>query len=135
MKLIALLTDLAKRYENLIKYAMVGVTGICLDFAVFFLLNKKLGIHYEIANIISVSCGITNNFFLNAFFNFKRKDRLLFRYIQFYAVGIGGMSANAFLLFICIELFHFEVFVTKLLVGLCVAAGQYVMNKTFSFRR
>jgi len=135
MDKIKALWQLAKRFENLIKYAIIGVSGICLDFAVFYLLYKKMGVYYQFANFISVSCGITNNFLLNAFFNFKRKDKLLTRFIKFYSVGIGGLLANSILLYIFIEMLKCDVMITKLIAGLAVAANQYVLNRAFSFRR
>ena len=67
---------------ELVRYCVIGVSGATLDALLFYLLTH-IGIHYQIANLISVSCGIVNNFFLNAFFNFKTKNRLLFRFCSF----------------------------------------------------
>lgn len=133
--MIEKLLKLAGRFENFIKYCMIGVTGVTLDFIIFFLLYKKLGIHYQFANIISVSCGITNNFLLNAFFNFKVKDRLLFRYLQFYAVGMIGLSLSALILYVFIEKLRFEALTAKIMTIFVVVGIQYTLNKAFSFRK
>ena len=68
---------------QLIRYCLIGVTGASLD-AVLFWLMTRAGVYYQLANFISVTCGIVNNFFLNAFFNFKTKNRLLRRFCSFY---------------------------------------------------
>ena len=53
-----------------------------------------------IANPIAMSVGIINNFFINAFVNFKKTDRLLIRFFSFYSVGIVGiLVGNTFLWF------------------------------------
>ena len=53
-----------KSYKELIVYCIIGGTGATLDFLIYSLLTKEAGIHYQIANIVSVSAGIINNFFL-----------------------------------------------------------------------
>lgn len=132
---IKLLLDFAKKYEKFIKYCIIGASGVFLDLTVFYLLNKKLGIYYQFVNIFSVSCGITNNFLLNAFFNFKTRDKLIIRYIQFYAVGLVGIGTSAVLLYIFVEVLNVEVMISKGIIMVIVAVIQYLLNKTFTFRR
>ena len=56
-----------KSYKELIVYCIIGGTGATLDFLIYSLLTKEVGIHYQIANIVSVSAGIINNFSLAMF--------------------------------------------------------------------
>lgn len=127
--------NFVKRFNIFFKYCLIGVTGVFLDFAVFYLLNKKLGIYYQIANIISVSSGITNNFFLNAYFNFKITDHLFKRFLHFFAIGLFGLLLSALLLYIMIEKFHFEVLITKIIVIFIVAVVQFLLNLHISFKK
>ena len=65
---------LFNRYNVFLRYSIIGGTGASLDFIVFFLLNEFIGMTYIYANIISVGCGITNNFILNSIYNFKLQE-------------------------------------------------------------
>ncbi|MBO7725374.1 MAG: GtrA family protein [Thermoguttaceae bacterium] len=119
---------------ELIRYCLIGVTGASLD-AVLFWLMTRAGVYYQIANFISVTCGIVNNFFLNAFFNFKTKNRLLRRFCSFYAIGMLGWGVSALLLWLFIEKWEFQPLTSKLAIIFIVTALQFTLNKTFTFAR
>lgn len=123
------------KYIHFIKYAVIGVTGVTIDFLVFYLLTEHVGMYYQYANAISVTCGITNNFIWNAIYNFKVKDKILKRFIQFYAVGIFGLLLNALLLFIFIELLDCHVLITKAIVILIVVVIQFFLNTKITFKK
>jgi putative flippase GtrA len=127
--------EIITKYKRFIKYCIIGASGVLLDFLVFYILNKIFGVYYQVANFISVSCGITNNFLLNARFNFKTRDRLAVRYLIFYAVGMTGILISSLLLYIFIEKLGFDVILTKLIILFVVTIIQYTLNKSFSFGR
>ena len=68
---------LLNRYRELILYCLIGCTGATLDFVIYAVLTEWAGLHYQLANFISISFGIVNNFFWNYFFNFKTHDHLV----------------------------------------------------------
>lgn len=119
---------------QLIRYCLIGVTGASLD-AVLFWLMTRAGVYYQLANFISVTCGIVNNFFLNAFFNFKTKNRLLRRFCSFYAIGMLGWGVSALLLWLFIEKWGLQPFTSKLMIIFIVTAFQFTLNKTITFAR
>ena len=132
--LIALAIKNASKHKYFIKYALIGVTGVSIDMFLFYILHKQVGIHYQFANIISVSCGITNNFMLNAFFNFKMKDKLIQRFFQFYSIGLFGLLISAGLLYLFIEQFFIQEIVAKLMTVAVVTIVQFNLNKLVTFR-
>ena len=76
-------------------YCLIGVCGVTLDFLLYAGLVKWAGMHHQLANALSYSAGTINNFFLNAAFNFRTRDRLLARFVSFYAVGLLGLAVSA----------------------------------------
>ena len=122
------------RYQLFIRYCLIGVSGASLDFIVFTLLIKNSVIFYQYANILSVTIGITNNFFLNVFFNFKKYDKLLFRFACFYSVGILGLGLSACLLFLFIDKLNYNVYISKFFTIFFVTVFQYTLNKLVSFK-
>ncbi len=119
---------------ELVRYCLIGVTGASLDAILFWLMTRS-GIYYQAANFISVTCGIVNNFFLNAFFNFKTKNRLLRRFCSFYTIGMLGWGVSAVLLWLFVEKWGVRPVASKLTIIFIVTALQFTLNKIFTFAR
>lgn len=114
---------------------MIGCVGASFDFIVFWLLTNRVGIYYQLSNFIGVLFGITNNFFLNAFLNFKTTDRLFVRFASFLGVGLTGWCVSAGLLWAFIDRMGMANTYAKLLTIFFVTAVQFVLNKFVTFRK
>jgi dolichol-phosphate mannosyltransferase len=119
--------------RQLITYALVGVSGVLLDMGAFLLLYNVAGMHEQVANVLSTSLGITNNFVLNALFTFSKRDRLLMRYLRFYAVGLTGIT----LTFVLLAVFSRGLGIDPNLVKAgslpVVLVFQFLLNRKWSF--
>lgn len=133
-KTIDLGKKLTKQYRGFIIYSIIGFCGLFVDIGSFLIMTKLFGINYLIANTISMSLGIVNNFILNVFFNFKTKDRLLTRFISFAAIGISGMFITNFILYIFVEKVGIDEAIVKILSLGVIVVYQYNMNRMISFR-
>lgn len=131
----AVIRRLLKKYRELVVYCMIGCTGAGLDFIIYASLTNFIGLHYQLANFLSVSFGIINNFFLNRQFNFKTKDRLVARLFSFYTVGMFGWALSAFCLWLFIEKFSVNSLVAKLGTIFFVTVVQFCLNKFITFRK
>lgn len=129
------LFTLFREYRQMIVYIIIGCTGATLDFIIFSLLIHFDILHYVVANIVSVSLAITNNFLLNAFFNFKMRDQFWKRFSSFYAIGLFGLVVTSGCLYVFVSLLHFEVHVSKFLIIFVAFLLQYNLNKRFSFKQ
>lgn len=129
-----MILNIIKKYNKFIKYCLIGASGVALDFVIFIFLTKFAGIHYQFANMISVSCGITNNFILNAFLNFKVNNKIFLRFIKFYCVGLSGLIISSFLLHIFVELIHLNIIMSKISIMFITTLYQFTMNKRYSFK-
>ena len=114
MKIISFLFDLFKRYNKFIKYCLVGTSGVVIDYSVFFVLSYFFKYHYLVANIFGVFCGMTTNFFLNAFFTFRVTSKLFYRFLCFFSVGILGLLLSMALLFLLVQFFHISSYFSKI---------------------
>lgn len=119
--------------SSLVRYAAIGVLGVCLDYGLFVVLFNLVGLHEQLANALSTTAGIVNNFALNALFNFRRRDRLLVRFLRFYAVGLTGIA----LTFLLLRVFSAGLGVNPDLVKAAslplVLVLQYSINRRWSF--
>lgn len=129
-----MLSKLYQRFRNLILYGIIGSFTSALDFAVFTMLSKYIGIHYIVANCISVLVGISTSFALNRSFNFKVKDKTGKRFIIFLAVGICGLVLSNLILFVGINMLNCDELIVKLASIVLVVGFQFLLNKFVTFK-
>lgn len=119
--------------RQFITYAAIGASGVLLDVIAFFVLYNWCGVHEIAATAISTTLGITNNFVLNARYNFKRRDQILRRFLRFYLVGLGGLGLTALMLLVLCTGMDFDPNVVKVLSLPFVLVLQFTLNKRWSF--
>ncbi|MEU5121015.1 GtrA family protein [Streptomyces asoensis] len=119
--------------RQLITYALVGGSGVLLDLGAFLLLYNVAGLHEQVANVLSTSLGITNNFVLNALFTFGKRDRLLLRWLRFYSVGLTGIALTFVLLAVCSRGLDIDPNLVKAGSLPLVLVFQFALNRKWSF--
>lgn len=123
------------KYRHFVLYSLIGATGATIDFLIFLLLTSVTALSYLPANIISVSCGIANNFIWNVKFNFKVKERVFVRFISFYCIGLIGMGLSTLLLYLLVDLVGVGSILAKVMTIGIVVIVQFLLNKYISFRQ
>jgi putative flippase GtrA len=119
---------------NFIKYIIIGVLGFIVDFGIYYLLLHYTVLHYQAANLIAAVSGMTHNYILNYYFNFKVSDRFVARLINYYLIGALGLIVSSACLYLCIDLLHFSKILSKPLVIFIVAVFQFFLNKRITFK-
>ena len=119
--------------RNLILYGIIGGLSSGLDFVVFTLLFKLLGMNELAANVISVHCGIFLSFFLNSRYNFKKTDNFWGRFVPFYLTGLFGLALSSAILWAGARL-GVDSLLTKLVSIVIVALVQFFINRAVAFR-
>ena len=130
-----MIRKLYNKYRELIKYCIIGCSGALLDFIVYTILLKAFGMNYLLANALSVTAGITNNFFLNAYLNFKVTDKLFKRFISFYLVGILGLLISEILLYLLVDIMSMNSIIAKIITIFVITIVQFILNKTITFKK
>lgn len=129
-----LIKTLYQKFHHLILYGIIGSFSSGLDFAIYTVLVQVLGVHYILANCISVVAGISTSFILNRNYNFKVKDKTGRRFGIFLCVGITGLILSNLILYTCINTFAMNKIVSKLLSIVLVVFFQFLVNKYFTFK-
>jgi len=119
--------------RQLISYTLIGGSGVALDLLVFLLLHNVAGMNEQFANAISTTLGIANNFALNARFTFERRDRLVVRFLRFYAVGLTGIALTNLLFLAFTDGLGVDANLVKAGSLPLVLALQFVLNRKWSF--
>ncbi|MEU1516668.1 GtrA family protein [Streptomyces sp. NPDC005811] len=119
--------------RQLVRYTLIGGSGVTLDLVVFLLLHNWAGLDEQIANALSTTLAITNNFVLNARFTFGARDRLFIRFLRFYAVGLTGIALTNLLFLAFTDGLGINANLVKVGSMPLVLALQFVLNKKWSF--
>ena len=85
---------LLKRVQVVIRYGIVGVSGVGIDFIIYNLLIVLLGINPALAKVFSTEAGILNNFVWNNRWTFKERDTAFStkkKLMLFNIISLGGL--------------------------------------------
>lgn len=90
-----------KEFDRFFRFLLVGAIGTFLDFSLLSLL-KSLGILTLLANTLSFSAGVTNNFILNRRWTFSDGNQADWRkqLAQFLLVSLIGLVLNNVLILV-----------------------------------
>lgn len=94
--------NLKNEISRFARFMVVGLSGTLLDFIILYLLKHFLHWPTLPANVVSYSCGIINNYFLNCLWVYpqaKLKQNLI-RLFQFSLISLSGLVLNNLLVLI-----------------------------------
>ncbi|MBN1562656.1 MAG: GtrA family protein [Anaerolineae bacterium] len=124
------------------RFLLVGVTGTALDFVLLSLLKLWGGLPTLIANTISYSAGIVNNFTFNRLWTFRdsTNTNILGQFAQYFTINIGGLLVNNFLIWVFEPIFaslmadNLAYLPAKVIASLVAVSLNFVLNRYITFR-
>ena len=125
------LKEIYSKYPHFILYAIIGIVSTGLEFGVYALLCRY--IPYLSANIIGFHCGLLCSFLLNRKLNFKKEDKAVLRFASFYLIQIICLALNSLILYLCVDVAHWNLLVSKGLSILLTALLPFFLNKYITF--
>lgn len=134
----------SREIERFAHFVAVGLTGTLLDFGVLILLKEVLGVPLLMANVLSYTAGIVNNFILNRLWTFSdaRGKRLWTQFGQFAAVSAIGLLINTGIVLLLTAplsaLFsqahaNYGYLAAKLIATLVVLLWNFFLNRYWTF--
>jgi putative flippase GtrA len=121
--------------SQLIKFALVGITGMGLDFGTTWLLKEKVKINKFIANASGFSIAVVNNFILNKYWTFDNQNPIATeQFVKFLVISIIGLGINSLLLFILLKKIKGNFYLVKLAVIGLVFFWNFSANYLYTFK-
>jgi putative flippase GtrA len=90
-----------KERTRFFRFLAVGTIGFCVDFSIFNLLFRIIGVSYVLSGDISLFCAIISNFVWNRIWTYpdSRSKPLIRQFFQFTIVNlIGGLTIRTAIL-------------------------------------
>jgi len=121
--------------SQLIKFALVGITGMGLDFGTTWLLKEKVKINKFMANAAGFSIAVVNNFMLNKYWTFDNQNAIATeQFVKFLVISIIGLCINSLLLFILLKKIKGNFYLVKLAVIGLVFFWNFSANYLYTFK-
>jgi len=122
--------------KQIIRYAFVGFFGGIFDITLFTILNQWVfgGVHYLLANIISLASSSVFTYFIHKKWTFKHKYPK--HHIQmpiYFFTSFIGLTCNEILLFFSVHYLHWQPTVAKILIALMVFFINFTLDKKLTF--
>lgn len=125
---------LLNKHQKLIIYAVIGGGAVVIDVGLFWILNELVDLSAILSNTFSVFAAMLYSFVLNAFFNFRTRDKLLRRFMSFAVVTLCGYILSSGLLWVFSDKLGFNATLIKALSLPVILLVQFSLNSRFTFQ-
>lgn len=125
--------------REMITYLICGVITTLCNYIVFFLLRRYTNVSLVLANVLAFIVAVTQAFFTNKYFVYRRMNSqltiIIQEFISFVSLRVVSMGIETLLLVLLVEKFHLWEMGSKLVVSVLVVILNYLFGKFITFRR
>ncbi|MFC1622522.1 GtrA family protein [Patescibacteria group bacterium] len=123
------------RFQQFIKFCIVGTIGAIIDIGGLYLLVEFLNIHYLLAATVSFILAVINNYFLNKYWTFKNSEKKHAKqFTSFVLVSIAGLLINLSIMYIMVDILSSWYIFAKIIASIIVLFWNFLMNKHITFK-
>lgn len=127
--------------QRFLRFGLVGLTGVAVDLAVFYVLRERWQLGLTRSAMLSAEVAILNNFYWNdrwTFYDLSRQQRgwrkQLKRLLKFNIVCLAGLILNVLIVNILFNLLGVNDYLAKLLAIALVTLWNFSINLKLSWR-
>ena len=120
--------------SKLLKFGIVGCSGMIIDFGIAYLCKEILRINKFISNGIGFILAATSNYLLNRIWTFNsHTEEIGIQYMQFMIVSIVGLGINSLALYLLNERLKWNFYFSKLIAIGITTIWNFFGNLLFTF--
>ena len=131
--------ELLEKYWELISYAFWGVMTTLVNYVVYFVCTKAIGIDYLIANVIAWFVAVVFAFWVNKVYvvrSYQKDAKTMVReFGTFVSARILSGILETGMLALFVEAMHFNDSVIKIIASVLVVIINYVLSKLIIFKK
>ena len=126
-----------KKYEQIIKYVIVGAFTTLVSLSSYYLLtlvlNPKNAIYLQFANVISWVLSVTFAYFANRMIVFKSNNNKIKEASKFYLSRVSTLLIDMFIMFLLVTIIGINDRISKIIVQFIVLVLNYILSKFLVF--
>lgn len=121
-------------FQKIIRFGVVGMSGMCIDFFLTWLCKEKIKWNKYIANTIGFSVAVVNNFYWNYVWTFKGTGSPIpSAFWMFVLFAVIGLLLNNILIYLFTDVASINFYLSKLLAIGGVFIWNFTSNYFFNF--
>ncbi len=125
----------AELITKFIRYALVGFTGVVVDFSITYIFKEYLKFSKYIANSIGFCTAVLTNYLLNRYWTFGAgKEDVFIQFGTFVAVSMIGLLINNAIIYLLNEKLKINFYVSKVAAIFVVIFWNFFVNYYYTFR-
>lgn len=129
------MTGMSPVFWKFIKFAVVGFSGVLVDFGITFLLKEKAKLSKYISNAIGFLGATASNYVLNRYWTFyeQGKDARLTEFSKFFGIAIIGLCLNTLVIYLLHEKWKWNFYFSKFVGIMVVSLWNFFANYHYTF--
>jgi len=122
-------------WEKFLKFGIVGLSGVGVDFGITYISKEKLSINRYISNSMGFVAAATSNYILNRVWTFEsHSSQIVIQYALFMMIAIGGLTINNFVIYILNQRTGWmKFYLAKVLATGAVFLWNFTLNYLITF--
>lgn len=117
-----------------LKFAIVGFSGLFVDFGITYVCKEFLKIQKYVSNSIGFTAAASSNYILNRVWTFQSKDPdIVIEYSAFLIISLIGLGINNLILWLIITKFKMNFYLAKLFAIGVVTVWNFLANYFITF--
>jgi len=120
--------------KQFLRFLIVGAVNTGVDFGIYLLLTRYLGVPYVLSTVISVGCAMGVSYLLHKAITFRnREPHSVNKVAKFLCVGLTGMAINAGIVYCGVHIFGIYDLYAKIGATLAVLIWSFLLQKIWVF--
>ena len=121
--------------SKLLKFGIVGCSGMIIDFGATYLCKEILKINKFLSNGIGFILAATSNYFINRIWTFNSQtEDIGIQYAQFMTVSAIGLGINSLVLYLLNEKLKWNFYFSKVIAIAITTIWNFFANLLFTFK-
>jgi putative flippase GtrA len=121
--------------SKFIRYALVGFTGVLVDFSVTYLFKEYIKVSKYVANSLGFCTAVITNYLLNRYWTFGvGQEDVFIQFGTFLLVSLIGLVMNNFIIYLLNEKLKVNFYISKIMAIGVVILWNFFVNYYYTFR-
>lgn len=120
--------------RKFIKFGLVGLSGVFVDFGFTYLFKEKAGLQKYVSNALGFTIAASTNYVFNRIWTFQSENpQILVEYSEFLLISLFGLALNTLILWLIVSKLRWNFYFSKLCAIGFVTLWNFFANAFITF--
>ncbi len=122
-------------FFKFIKFGIVGLSGMALDFGITYLCKENIKLHKYLANSLGFVFATVSNYLLNRYWTFiaSGHEARFTEFSKFFGIAVIGLVMNNGIIYFFNDRLKFNFYLSKLFAIIIVSVWNFLANYMYTF--